>query len=53
MLWLLLHRPLCSGCCCIGRPGEEGEAMRLVGPIVGAALVIVVFGVLVGRAAGL
>ncbi|AGT31053.1 hypothetical protein M493_03730 [Geobacillus genomosp. 3] len=35
----------------IGRPGEEGEAMRLVGPIVGAALVIVVFGVLVGRAA--
>ncbi|QNU27293.1 L-lactate permease [Geobacillus sp. 46C-IIa] len=34
----------------VGRPGEEGEAMRLVGPIAGAALVIIVLGVLIGRA---
>jgi len=35
----------------IGRLSGEGEATRLVGPIVGAALVIEVFGVLIGRAA--
>ncbi|WP_445613674.1 L-lactate permease [Geobacillus sp. YF-1] len=35
----------------LGRPGGEGEAMRLVGPIAGAALVIIVLGVLIERAA--
>ncbi|WP_044736747.1 L-lactate permease [Geobacillus kaustophilus] len=35
----------------IGRSGGEGEAMRLVGPIVGASLVIIVVGVLIGRPA--
>jgi lactate permease len=36
----------------IGRLGGEGEAMRLVEPIVGATLVIIVAGVLVGRVVG-
>ncbi|OKO96135.1 hypothetical protein BRO54_0552 [Geobacillus proteiniphilus] len=36
----------------IGRPSGEGEAMRLVEPIVGAALVIIVAGVLIGRVVG-
>jgi len=35
----------------LGRPSAEGETMRLVGPIVGVALVIIVLGVLIGRAA--
>lgn len=34
----------------LGRPSAEGETMRLVGPIVGVALVIIVLGVLIGRA---
>ncbi|MGG3922277.1 hypothetical protein ABEV41_10150 [Geobacillus thermodenitrificans] len=36
----------------LGRPSAEGETMRLVGPIVGVALVIIVLGVLIGRAVG-
>ncbi|WP_158083258.1 hypothetical protein [Geobacillus sp. 47C-IIb] len=35
----------------LGRPSAEGETMRLVGPIVGVALVIIVLGVLIERAA--